>query len=107
MAASGSAEAKRGKTCDGGCNANGENFAFAAMRGKTYGSCNTSAGSHAAAAMRGKTCGDYNLGLQYKCGKLCNCCHKWENLRQLQYKRRKQELIKLLPCAGKPVAVAI
>ena len=89
MATSGSAEAKRGKTCDGGCNANEENFAFAAMRGKTYGSCNTSAGSHAATAMHGKTCGSCNLRLQYKCGKLCHCCHKWENLRQLQYKRRK------------------
>ena len=57
MVATGSAEARRGNTCGGGCNANGENFAFAAMRGKTYGSCNTSAGSHAAAALRGKTCG--------------------------------------------------
>jgi len=35
--------------------------------------------------MRGKTSGGCNLRLQYKCGKLCNCCHKQENLRRLQY----------------------
>ena len=35
--------------------------------------------------MRGKTCGGCNLRLQYKCGKLCNCCYKRENLRWLQY----------------------
>ena len=35
--------------------------------------------------MRGKTCGGCNLRLQYKCGKLCNCCYKRENLRELQY----------------------
>ena len=35
--------------------------------------------------MRGKTYGGCNLRLQYKCGKLCNCCYKRENLRWLQY----------------------
>lgn len=35
--------------------------------------------------MRGKTCGGCNLRLQHKCRKLCNCCHKRENLRCLQY----------------------
>ena len=39
MVATGSAEAKRGKICGGGSNANEENFAFVAMHGKTYGSC--------------------------------------------------------------------
>ena len=28
--------------------------------------------------MRGKTCGSCKLRLQYKCRKLCSCCHKWE-----------------------------
>jgi len=42
-------------------------------------------GSYATAARRGKTCGGCNLSLQYECGKLCKCCHKWENLRRLQY----------------------
>ena len=35
--------------------------------------------------MRGKTFGGDKLRLQNKCGELCNCCHKRENLRQLQY----------------------
>ena len=40
---------------------------------------------YGAAATRGKTCGSCNLRLQYKCGKLCSCCHKRENLRWQQY----------------------
>lgn len=110
--------------------------------------------------MRGKTCGGCNLRLQYKCRKLCNCFHKRENLRWLQYTSagsyatadvrgkacggyntsvvncatatmrgnaiagnyataaisgknyggcniQSREIIQLLPCAGKPVVVAL
>ena len=65
----------------GSCNANAGNYAFAAMRGKTYDSCSTSAGSYATAVMRGKTCGVSNT--------------------------QAREIMQLLPWAGKPLAAAL
>ena len=69
------------KTC-GGYNTTVVNYRTAAMRGKASGGCNTSAGNYATAAMRGKTSGGCNTGAGIYA-------------------------MELLPCAEKPVAVAI
>ena len=114
--------AKRRKTCSGGCNTNAGNEAIAAMCGKTYGSCSISARSYATAAMRGKTCScrktsARNCATALIGGKTCGGCNTSTRSYVTTAMRGKTcngcntnagiYAMELLPCAAKPVAVAI
>ena len=75
-----------------GCNTSAANCAAAAMRGKTCGLCNTSPGNYATAVIRGKP--------------LVAAKQARENLWRLKTSAGIYA-VELLPCAAKPVAVAI
>ena len=75
-----------------GCNTSAGNCAAAAMRGKTCGGCNTSAGNYASAVISGKP--------------LVAAIQARENLLRLKTSAG-IHAVELLPCAAKPVAVAI
>lgn len=96
---------KRGKTCGGGCNANAGNFAFSAMRGKTYCSYNTSVGIYATAAMRGKKCGGCNLIYNTSAGNYAKAVISGKAYGGCNIQAR--EIVQLLPCAGKPLMASL